>query len=361
MPQTDLITLTGSPREMGQQHGRLLKDEIHFLARERYELAIEHAAKHNIVVRRDVCLRMAKQHLGFHHKFSSEVYEELSGIADGAEISLEELFIANALTDFRDALWQNAPTPPGAPGCTSFGIHSSRAAGQPTLLGQTWDMHATAQQVVHVFLRRPNNAPDSLTVSTAGCLSLIGVNDAGIAIGNNNLEPRDARSGVMYLAMIHEALRQKTFPAACKAITRVHRSSGHNYVLASAGGELANIETTAERVVETHSSAPFFVHTNHYLAPELRSLEVPGARASSEHRLKRMTTLLEQHKGVLDAEQLRRIMSDHDGGPELCICREGGSRDSRSCAFAVMAPATREMWVTIGPPNSGTLTRYSLS
>ena len=358
--QTDLIKLSGSPREMGLQHGRALKDEIHFLAKERYELAVSHAATHGISVNREQALRLARELLPLHEKYSPEVHAEFKGIAEGAQISEEDLLIGNSLTDFRDTLWQTAPTPPGVPGCTSFGIARSRSASGKVLIGQTWDMHATAQGVVHVFQRNPQRGPRSLTLSTSGCLSLIGINDAGIAIGNNNLVPKDARQGVTYLAMIHEALRQTDFGRACAAITQAPRASGHNYYLASNKGAIVNIETTATQHDEVQIRNSYFAHTNHYVSEKLLPLANAAPLPSTLHRLKRITQLLETHQPALDPEKLRQLFSDTDGFPDTCICCDRNANDTRSCAFVVLSPETGEMWATIGPPNSGPLTRYSL-
>jgi isopenicillin-N N-acyltransferase-like protein len=291
------------------------------------------------------------------------------------------------LTDFRDVLWQRQPLPAGVAGCTSFGLRRSRTVGDVTCIGQNWDMHASAEPVLAVFHRKPEDGPSSLTVSTAGCLSLIGMNEVGIAIGNNNLQPKDARPGVMYLALIHEALRQTHFDAACRAITEAHRSSGHNYLLADDEGTIVDIETTAELADEYQPAQPYYVHTNHYQSPRLKPLEVDHDRRSSQHRYDRLMQLFEQNDrsreaclaasptadrdpGVaarsanmprLGPEGLQGMLSDQDGGPELCICREGTGRDNRSCAFVALIPERREMWLTFGPPSRGTLTRFGLN
>jgi isopenicillin-N N-acyltransferase-like protein len=346
---------------MGVQHGRLLKEHIHALAGERYALAVQHAADNGVRVTREACLRLAHEHLAYHEKYAPAVFEEFEGIANGAQISMEELLMANALTDFRDVLWQRLPAPAGMPGCTAFGVRRGRTTDGVTYLGQNWDMHATAEPLLYVFRRQPEDGPTALTVSTAGCLSLIGINEVGIAACNNNLQPKDARPGVMYLALIHEALRQTHFGAACRAVTDAYRSSGHNYLLADSDGAIADIETTAEHADEFQPTHPYYVHTNHYLSPRLKPLELDQDLRSSHHRLNRLVTLLEQQPAITGPEHLQRLLSDQDGGPELCICREGTGREDRTCAFAVLIPERRELWMTAGPPNRSRLTRFGMN
>jgi isopenicillin-N N-acyltransferase-like protein len=354
-----LISLSGTPFDMGVQHGRLLKDHIHALAKERYALALAHAAEHGVKVSREACLRLAHQHLRHHERYSPAVYEEFEGIARGAQISLEELLIANALTDFRDVLWQHQPMPAGVPGCTLFGIKRRRTVDNVTYIGQNWDMHATAEPHVFVFQRQPEDGPSSVAVSTAGGLSLIGINEVGIAICNSNLEPTDARPGVMYLAIIHEALRRTYFEAACAAITDCPRSSGHNYLLADDDGTIVDIETTAEDVDVYRPAEPCYVHTNHYLSSRLQELELERDTSSSLHRLDRLTELFTESKQEFNLDRLRCALSDSEGG-ELCICREGTGREPRTCAFVTLCPERRELWAIIGPPAHGTMQRFGL-
>ena len=369
----EIIELSGTPFAMGREHGRRLAEAIHRLAEERLRIAMAFTLAHGARASRQRCLALAHEHLPYHEAFSPAAFAEWQGIAEGADISLAEVFFANALTDFQDVLWQYTGAGVRAVasggdnevhGCTSFAVDAAATAGSVPYIGQTWDMHASAEDYVAVFRRRPDDAPASLTVSTAGCLSLVGVNEAGIAVGNNNLRPTDARPGVIYLAMLHEALRQDSPHRAKAAITDAHRASGHNYVGAAATGERWNIETTATRFALVDIDTPTYAHANHYLAEDLRPLEEPGLdRASSQHRLSRLSARLAEHGAPFTPEVLRRVLADHDGGEELCICRHGqpGDRHSaRSCAFVVADPAGAALWVTVGPPCQGSLTRVSL-
>ena len=103
-------------------------------------------------------------------------------------------------------------------GCTSFIATAQATADGLTYVGQTWDMHAFAEPHMRVFRRTPDEGPAWVTLTTAGCLSLIGLSDRQIAVGNTNVAPVDARPGVIYLAMIHEALRSPDYATARAAI-----------------------------------------------------------------------------------------------------------------------------------------------
>ncbi len=353
-----VIELSGSPYEMGTQHGEQLKEQVRGLARERYEIACQFARDRGVETTREDCLKLARVHLQLHQEQTPRCYEEWSGIAAGADCPLEDVFFANALTDFQDVLWQTA----GAEihGCTSFAVSPAGSATGTALIGQTWDMHASAQDYISLFHRRPLDGPESLTMSTAGCLTLIGVNEAGIAVGNNNLQPTDARPGIIYLAMLHRALQQTDWDQSRQAITGADRASGHNYVMAHESGACVDIETTAQQHEEYFVEDPWYVHTNHYLSERLKPLENPQQdRCSTEHRIEQITRVLEGSEDLLSPEKLRSVFGDHEGG-DLSICRHGEGRQVRSCAFAVADPAARSLWASLGPPCEGKLTEFNL-
>jgi isopenicillin-N N-acyltransferase-like protein len=352
------VELTGSPYTMGLQHGQQLSAEVAHLARERFELAQSFAAQHGVDVDRQQCIELAMRHLDIHRRQLPHVVEEWQGIADGAKLPLEDIFFANALTDFQDVLWQSA----GAEvhGCTSFLVNSDATDHGSPLIGQTWDMHASAEQVVTVFRRFPDQGPRSLVVSTAGCLTLIGVNEHGLAVGNNNLRPTDARAGIIYLALLHEALAQSEWQPALDAITADGRASGHNYLVAHEQGLVADIETTATRHDIQLVKEGWFVHTNHYLCDELQALEDPDQdQRSTRFRLNQLQQRLATVDEPLGPELLRQLLSDHEG-EQLSVCRHGEGREVRSCAFVVADPARRSIWARLGPPCQGELEEYSL-
>lgn len=356
----ELIRLRGTPYEMGRQHGALLAGEIHELSEIRLNLACQFAKDHGVVVSREDCLKLARVHLPIHEEHCPEIVDEWRGIAEGAEMPIEDVFFANALTDFQDVLWQF----PGVEvhGCTSFLLGPEATASGSAMIGQTWDMHASAERFISIFHRTPTDGPKSLTLTTAGCLTLIGVNSAGIAVGNTNLRPTDARPGVIYLALLHQALRQTEWRDAVSVMTDTPRASGHNYIMAHESGARSDIETTGAKHEEFPLEVPWYVHSNHYLSEMLKPLEDPTVeRGSTEHRLARLAARFEKNTEPLTPDGLRGLLADHDGGEELGICRHGMGDDARSCAFAVVDPKARAIHAALGPACKALLQQFSLS
>ncbi|HZD24272.1 MAG TPA: carcinine hydrolase/isopenicillin-N N-acyltransferase family protein [Acidimicrobiia bacterium] len=83
----------------------------------------------------------------------------------------------------------------------------------------------------------PAGKPRALVFTTVGCLGQIGMNDAGIAIGIDNLSAADGQVGVTWLFVVRTALEQTSFDAALGAIIGADLAGGHNFLLFSADGQ----------------------------------------------------------------------------------------------------------------------------
>ena len=336
-----LIDLEGTPREMGRSHGELLADGARAMCEARIDLCLQVGAG----LSRTDLLALAGESLPIFADFAPTAYAEFQGIAEGAGVSEEELLIGNGYTDFVDLVRRTGDAPSE---CTAFLVAAEASADGRAYMGQTWDMNGTAFPHVVAFRRRPAGGPASVTMTTTGCLSLVGVNESGIAIGNTNLVPHDARVGVMYLASIHEALAQTTFEAAVRVVTDAPRMSGHFYYVGGPDGELMGIETTGEgHVTLTPNDAGLFAHANHYTDPGLAAYVSQGElTGDSPTREARMWELL-QGTDALDAVSLAGILSDHTA--PLCRHEKPGT-DVRTCSAAVICPQQRTIRMAKGYP-----------
>jgi len=347
-----IIHLTGSPYAMGCEYGRKLRDQVHQLAEERLRLSLLNADTAGRPSSREACLALAARLLPVQARYDADVHAEFMGIAEGAAIAPELLLIGNGYTDFRDVLMGA-----GEDECTM--VRTGGGGGEPLLCAQTWDMHTAAEQHVVLVHRRPDGGPATLSLTTAGCLSLVGLNAAGLAVGNTNLVPTDPRLGVVYLAMIHRALAARTWDEAIAAITAAPRASGHHYWLADADGQAAGIETTGG----CHQCLPAdgdYAHTNHYLAAELQGLAAPLADNTTTYgRLARAQALLAALPRPATPSALWSLLSDHEGPKPICVHADGPN-EAKTCGAVVLQPATREMWVRVGNPCAGAPERVAL-
>ena len=356
----DLVELSGTHREMGLAHGEMFREEAREFCEIRISRALEGLAKGGASVAREDILAFAAEHLPFHEEYHPEGWEEFSGIAEGAGLDHEVLFVGNGLTDFIDAARVRFAGAGGgggeAEGCTAFIAAGTATPDGESWFGQTWDMHPEAEPFVRAFRRRPAGGPATLTVTTTGCLSLVGISEAGIGAGNNNLRAVDARPGVMYLAIIHRMLASPSFDEAMEAVISAHRCSGHNYACAGPGGRAVFIETTAARYEVLGAGDGVAVHANHYRAERLAEVSFGEAGESSLSREERMDELLE---GGVDMETVAAAFTDTEPDAERCICRNAGQA-SRTCATVLGRPGSGELYATRGSLADGEWTCLKL-
>ncbi len=279
-----------SPREWGRIHGESFRGEIGALAQIRIYLC----TKVGGFKTREQVLAAAAAHLPILERYHAGLHAELVGIAEGANVSPEEIVVANHYTDLRDldpdpASWLPAPTrddatargqSAGAEGLGGDGC-SVLFAESPTgrIVAQTWDMHATAIPYVMV-LRVPESAdgPAATLLSVTGCLGMAGMNSARVGIAINNLFSTDATLGVVWPAVVRRALHQRDAFAARDVITNAPIGSGHHYFVADANTAIA-IETSGTRrkvIFQTdvahdeQSRRPTsYCHTNHSFDPDV--------------------------------------------------------------------------------------------
>ncbi|MBN1669623.1 MAG: hypothetical protein JXR37_01225 [Kiritimatiellae bacterium] len=346
-----LVPLQGTPYEMGRQHGEQFRDG----ARTMFEMRIALCLKQTREASRARLLELAAESLPLFKDYAPHVYAEFRGIAEGAGLSERELYIANGYTDFVDLAKRRY----GAVSeCTSLAVAPKAAADGKLYMGQTWDMHASVMPHIVALHRKPADGPATIALTTAGCLALIGINEAGIGIGNTNLAPIDAKPGVMYLALIHNALAQDTFDAAVAAVTRAPRMSGHHYYLGGPAGEFTAVETSAARhAALTPDELGVYAHANHYdhriLARELVAERTPNSVARSSQ----MWRLLSREAGRLGPDSLAQLLCDH----EAPICRHTDLPDEpRTCAAALMCPPDRKIWLLHGNPCEQQMQAFTL-
>jgi isopenicillin-N N-acyltransferase-like protein len=256
----------------------------------------------------------------------------------------------NGLTDLRDVLGWGADLE-SLGGCTSLIVQRDASADGQVLCGQTWDLATDNMPFVVGVHRRPSCGPETWCVTTVGCLSLIGMNARGIAIGTSNLRTLDARPGVPYLSVIHRALASSTHEEAVAAIRVAVRAGGHSYYVVDREGQAAVVECTATRSRVLPVTSGSHVHTNHCQVLEYAELEADTPKASSRARLDRMRELLRKREGRHDATSLQRCLADEEGG-ELAICRDDIAGISTNAAI-VMSPEEPALWACHGLPSRG--------
>jgi isopenicillin-N N-acyltransferase-like protein len=350
MPTISVVTVSGSPQQMGQSFGEAFREEI----AEFYELRLQNAIMQaksygGRDVQEHTLLGIARACVSPTESYDPDGFEELKGIAAGAALPLEKVLALNGLTDFRDILsWHGELEMFG--GCSAFVAQGDMTRSGKLTCGQTWDLATDNMPYVLGVHRRPRNGPESWTLTTVGCLSLIGINEEGICMGTTNIRTVDARAGVVYLSIIHKALGCRDFEAAARCVSDAPRAGAHFYFLGDGRGSATTFECTAEIVERRDIVKGVYVHCNHCLEGANSEREGPQASDSSITRTSRLQGLLDSQREVLDIASLKGSLSDHDGA-DNAICRHDFNGISTNGAV-VMSPEDGKIYACQGNPCS---------
>lgn len=303
-----------SPRTWGQLQGESFRGDIAALAAIRTHLCISGFGYE----RPEQVLAAAEAHLPVLARYDAALSDELLGIAEGAGISPAEVVIVNHYTDLRDlspdqTRWHDAPES----GCSV--VFASTPNGP--LLGQTWDMHATAMPFVYM-LGVPDDGGTTWTLTLTGCLGLAGMNSHRLALAINNLYSTDATLGVVWPAVVRRALRETSATAARDVILRSPIGSGHHYFCADptrgigieTSGTLRRvIYDTADDAYRLGQVGAAYCHTNHCLDDVVAKASTISKNSTTHDRFSSLGEALKTD--IADIQDLWKRLGTRSGFP----------------------------------------------
>jgi isopenicillin-N N-acyltransferase-like protein len=337
-----VLSVAGSPERIGHSHGATFAEEIRSYADDRIELSREGTDLSPSEV-----VRIAEQMLPAHEAYDADLFAEMVAMASACGISPAEAVIVGGYTDFIDTVRALANGTAIEDTCTAV-ITPNMPSGGAGFLAQTWDMHASATP--HVFMLRitPDDAPRTLVFTTHGTLGQIGMNEAGVAVGINNLTMDDGRLGVTWPFVVRKVLKQTSFDDAVACVLDADLAGGHNFLILDRQGNGASIEATSTSTSVEHLGSTPVIHTNHCIADPTRAHEADRPESlitSSTSRLEHAREWMkpgEQHSSNSLMEMLR---------DERSICRRPDPVFSYETSGAViMRPGTDDLWACWGNP-----------
>jgi isopenicillin-N N-acyltransferase-like protein len=349
------IALEGAPDRIGREHGARYREEIRRYADDRVRLASNGSWAGRPATREDV-LNLAESMLPAHRAYAPDLTDEMAAMAEASGLSVAEAIIVGGFTDFVDAVRANANEVHEEDDCTAVLVPDALASGHG-FLAQTWDMHDSATEHVVLLEIAPNDGPRAFVYSTVGCLGQIGLNEAGIAVGINNLTASTGGPGVTWPFVVRKALQQSDIEAALACIVDADLAGAHNYLLLDSRGHGYNVEAMPNGCTVTKLEDRPLSHTNHCLhaAAEREQAERPPALLdSSKRRLVRADALLAGNDPIT-IDRLIEMTRD----PEA-ICQVSTEPfHIESSGGAIMRPATGEIWAVWGLPSENEYEAFS--
>lgn len=340
------ICVVGSPRVMGRQIG----DAARELIRGFCAVAMDRVNQ-TVRIERAAALDVAAKSIPLAETYAPDMVEELRGTAEAAGVSLDELMLLQVRNQLRatDA------------GCTSFSVAPPRSVQR--LVGQNWDNDPALDEFTIVLTRQPIGKPASTTLTQAGLIGYIGFNDAGIGMCLNSLPAPSRQFGVPHYFMVREILESRSLNDAIHAVTRAERAIPANIMLSTPQCP-ADLEVTIDAVhVLTDPQAGIVTHTNHCKHPELVAINPQFKELIQSHdRQCRIDELLTHPKGNhLTLADVQAALRNHVDHPRS-ICRHPNEDVPfgfwQTVFSVIIAPETREMFVTRGTPCDRDFERY---
>lgn len=327
-------------------HGESFRAEIHEIASLRLELAV---AQGKLATERQV-LEVARAHLPVLEAFDRSLSEELSGIAEGADLDPARVVVLNHYTDLKDL------GPASLEGLSHDEDCSAVAARTPAgvVLGQTWDMHGSAAPFV-TMLHVPEHEgrPAAWLLSITGCLGMAGMNAAGVGVTINNLRSDDARVGVVWPALVRRMLAEREAEAARHVLMTAPMSSGHHYLIASAT-RAYGVETSGVLKGVVFDSRwerdEAFVHTNHCVGAEVAAVSSVAPTSTTRERYAWLAQSLAE-RPLAGAMDLFARLGSHEGYPRsVCthLASEAEPHAMQTCAGIVMDLGARRLFAAPG-------------
>lgn len=283
-----------------------------------------------------------------------EILSEAEGIAAGAGIPFEDLMVLNTryeITKF-----------PAEKECTTCAVLPQASEGEKTFLVKNWDYRAgILDNIVILRIKEPDGS-QVIGLSEAGQLIREGFNSHGIGLCNNSLQSvYDSRGeGIPVTFLRRRVLSCKTFADAKNLLKTTKRSVSNNMMLASAEGKAVNIEAYPGGCDILEPENGILTHANHFTVnPALNALE-------DSPRGERLASLLEEKRGSVSSDYLKKCMSDHENYPKA-ICRHPSdvsiplSRRSMTVAGMIIDLTESVVHICAGPPCEGEFVEFAMA
>jgi isopenicillin-N N-acyltransferase-like protein len=291
--------------------------------------------------------------------------EEIRGIAEGAEVSFEDILAINVRTEImfagqvRTAIGSEAgPMPPAE--CTAIGVLPEVTADGHTLIAQNWDWLEHCYDTVVVLESKPDEGPAFVSVVEAGLLAKTGLNADGLGVCTNALVTTNdvGAPGIPYHVMLRAFMDCATPSDAIATAVRVGRSSSANYLIGHADGIILDGESEPGGPEGFHIHFPeggVQLHANHFLSADVadRDLSI-WSMPDSPVRLDRIRRFAAGREGTFAPETLAAALSDHGNFPSGICChpdlRDAPADRGATVASVVMDLDARRLWIADGNP-----------
>lgn len=360
------VTFSGSGYALGLQHGKALKKEIGAII-----LAWKKNTSAQLGKDAEVVLKEFFEYASFEpaiKKWTPELYEEVKGIADGAEQALNDVLVLNLLDEF----WVYINNLHNHH-CSSAGVPARD--GKPGYISQNMDLeNYTDGFQVLMRLSRTENRPEQLILTHPGLIALNGLNEEGVGVCVNTLmQLKAAPSGLPVAFVIRRIINSTDKTDLLSFIQSVRHASGQNYII-GIKGEVFDFEASANKVVRfdpmNRNGAVY--HTNHPIVnddikpwfkkydPNL-SDELKPVHSNSHLRFQAVENRMIASLVVTDAVIKEALRSRDNEDNPVCRTNNNNGYGFTFASVIMVLNDTPSLQILAGPPDESEFQKVEFS
>ena len=238
--------------------------------------------------------------------FFPEFMDEIKGFAEGCHASYEQVaaFILGV------AWFETAPY------CSVFAAKSS----SDVLFGRNYDYLTDYRKTTMSTFTVPENGYRHISHADIFIGREDGINEKGLAVGMASVSPKTIKPGVSFLVAARYVLDKcAKVSEGVEALLKIQYLAANNILLADKSGDMAVIETSAERIRVRWPARGdnSVICTNHFLHPEMQEMEDLKLRITEAlETLERYDAIhagLKQSDKLVNIEKAQEILRSHDG------------------------------------------------
>ncbi len=359
-----IVWLSGTPYEMGYQHGQLLHDQLEKGIKDSQYVS---DLKWQISIAGTV---------GLDNFASLNSYPDIVQECDGMVAAAGDIGWTKELclfVNFGDVMVEalDGIIPANRlhrPGCSQMMVTGDATADGRMYHGRILDWGEVDYLLWFptIFVRQPSDGLPHVFIGFPGNLSpYSGMNVAGLSMASNESDPFDGDqndySGRSHVQMLGQLLKKSaSLDEAISFVQGEDHMSVEQIGVADAGTDRAGVfEMTATAVAVREMTADTLWMTNHFVAPETEALDLDPIGDSTRRRFMRFSELVpqegnESRYGTFDVTEIIKVLRDRIN-PETGLESAVGTFDDDSslgtngAIYAmVFDPAKLHFWVAAG-------------
>ncbi len=341
-----IIEASGSPYEIGYAHGSQGKAQV-LCSIDTYKKMFKTYAN----LEWEEAKKRSRAYIDHIMAYDSDLLEEIRGVADGADVDLEDILALNARSEV--ILMTGSAVP--SDGCTSMIALPEVTANHHTILAQNWDWKDQQIGAILVLKIKQSNKPAITMVTEGGIIGKIGFNDAGIGVCLNALGTVGNPNGLPLHVILRGILNSTKISDAVQAINGQLNACAANYLIASKIGEGLDIEKSPVDFEAFYPEDGIFTHANNYICDRMKPTDTLRFMAHDSFlRFNMAKKALKAVSGKITTDTCKEILRSHKDYPDS-ICRHNDEADpagTRMCTvFSIVMDMTEgKMEVALGAP-----------